>query len=128
MTQTPLGEVRGLGPAGEGAHHWGQERASSAAALALFVWFAVSLWRLPGYDLAAVTHWLQDPLAAVPMLLLIAATFWHLAMGLAVVVEDYVHEEGSKLAWLLLIKFASIFAAFLAAFCVLKLALGAAAA
>jgi succinate dehydrogenase membrane anchor subunit len=124
MTGTPLGDVRGLGSAREGGHHWGVERMLSVAALALFVWLGVSLWRLPGFDHQTVAHWLQHPLAAVPMLLLIAVAFAHLKMGLIVVVEDYVHEEGSRIAWLLLIKFAALFAAALAAFCVLKIALG----
>lgn len=127
MSETPLGEVRGLGSARAGGHHWGVERMLSAATLALLVWLGVSLWRLPGFDHQAVTLWLRHPLAAVPMLLLIVATFAHLKLGLAVIVEDYVHEEGSKLVWLLLIKFAAIFAAALAAFCVLKIALGGAA-
>ena len=42
---------------------------------------------------------------------------------LQVIVEDYVHEEGSKFFWLVLINFAAIFAAALALFAVLKIAL-----
>jgi succinate dehydrogenase / fumarate reductase, membrane anchor subunit len=128
MSETPLGEVRGLGSARAGGHHWGVERLLSAATLALIVWLGVSLWRLPGLDHQAVTLWLRHPLAATPMLLLIAAMFAHLKLGLIVIVEDYVHEEGGKLACLALVKSAAIFAAALAAFCVLKIALGGAAA
>jgi succinate dehydrogenase / fumarate reductase membrane anchor subunit len=123
MSETALGEVRGLGPAGVGGHHWGVERSVSLAALALFVWFFVSLWRLPALDLETVTEWLRHPLALTPMLLLIAIAFRHLQMGLIVVVEDYVHEEGSRLGWVTLINFASLFAAALAIVCVLKIAL-----
>jgi succinate dehydrogenase / fumarate reductase membrane anchor subunit len=126
-TETPLARVRGLGPAREGAHHWGTERASSVATLLLFVWLGVSLWRLPALDHQTVTEWLQGPLAAVPMLLLVVATFWHLKMGLIVIVEDYVHEEGSRLLWILLVNFAAIFAGALALFSVLKIALSGAA-
>ena len=57
------------------------------------------------------------------MLLLILVAFAHLKMGLMVIVDDYVHEEGGRLVWLVLIKFASILAAALALFCVLKIAL-----
>jgi succinate dehydrogenase / fumarate reductase, membrane anchor subunit len=105
------------------ARHWGLERLASAAALALFVWLFVSLWRLPALDFATVTLWLRDPLAAVPMLLLIVAVFHHLKDGLIMIVDDYVHEEGSRLFWLALIKFAAILAAALALFCVLRIAL-----
>lgn len=124
--RTPLGHVRGLGPAGEGAEHWRLERLVSAATLALFVWLIVSLLRLPALDHATVVEWLRGPLAAVPMLLLIVSTFWHLKLGLAVIVEDYVHDEGNKLIWLALIAFASISAAAFALFAVLKIALGSA--
>lgn len=124
--ETPLGRVRGLGASGEGAHHWWHERLTSISTLLLFAWLAVSLLRLPALDYRTVSQWLADPLAAVPMLLLIVSTFWHLKDGLQVVVEDYVHEEGGKLFWLVLINFLSLFAGALALFSVLKVALGAA--
>ena len=121
-SETPLGRVRGLGPAGEGAEHWWEERLSSVAVLLLFVWLLVSVVRLPGLDYETLRAWLAQPLAAVPMLLLIVTLFWHAAMGCQVVVEDYVHEEGSRFFWIMLIKFAAFFAAALAAFSVLKIA------
>ena len=122
VMETPLGRVRGLGAAREGAHHWWEERYSSIALLLLLVWLLVSLLRLPALDYESVRAWLAQPLAAVPMLLLIVAAFWHAKMGLRVIVEDYVHEEGGKLFWLVLINFAAIFAGALAAFSVLKIA------
>lgn len=120
--ETPLGRVRGLGSARSGAHHWWMERLTSISTLILLVWFFVSLLRLPDFGYQSVTQWLGTPLAAVPMLLLIVSVFWHLAGGLRVILEDYVHEEGSKLFWLVLINFASLFAAGLSAFAVLKIA------
>lgn len=122
---TALGRVRGLGSAREGAHHWGVERLASAATLALLVWLAVSLLRLPAFDHPTVTQWLKAPLAAVPMLLLILAMFRHLQMGLIVVIEDYAHDEGNRLILIALVNLASIFAAALALFSVLKIAFAA---
>jgi succinate dehydrogenase / fumarate reductase membrane anchor subunit len=111
-------------PAHDAAHHWGLERMLSVSTLLLFVWFFVSLWRLPSLDQQSVAEWLKNPLAAVPMLFLIVSTFWHLKLGLVVVVEDYVHEVGNRFGWVLVINFASLFAAGLAIMSVLKLALG----
>ena len=122
--KTPLGRVRGLGSARSGAQHWWHERLTSVASLILLVWFFVSLLRLPDFQYQTMREWLSAPLAAVPMLLLIVTMFWHLAAGLRVVVEDYVHEEGSKLFWLVLINFASLFGAGLCLFAVAKLAFG----
>ncbi len=120
--ETPLARVRGLGSAQAGAHHWWHERLSSVAVLLLFVWLIVSLLRLPELDHRGVTEWLKDPLAAVPMLLLIVATFWHLKLGLQVVIEDYVHDEGNRFLAILLLTFAAFGAAAFAIFAVLKIA------
>ena len=125
--RTSLGRVRGLGSARSGAIHWWHERLTSVSTLILLVWFFVSLFRLPDLSYATVTQWLATPLAAVPMLLLIVSVFWHLAGGMRMILEDYVHEEGGKLFWLVVINFLSLFAAALSIFAVLKIAFGAAA-
>jgi succinate dehydrogenase / fumarate reductase membrane anchor subunit len=117
-------DARPHGSAVEGAGHWWQERVSALAALLLWVWFAVSLLRLPSLGRGDVAEWLSSPLAAVPMLLLVAATFWHIRLGLQTIVDDYVHDEGSKLFWTILIQFAAILGAAFAAFAILRLALG----
>lgn len=123
--ETPIARVRGLGSARSGAHHWWIERLTSVSTLILFLWFAVSLLRLPALDHATVVAWLASPFAAVPMLLLVASTFWHLKLGLQVVIEDYVHEEGSKVFAVILLNFLVIAAAAMAVFAVLKIAFGA---
>jgi succinate dehydrogenase / fumarate reductase membrane anchor subunit len=121
---TPVGRVRGLGSAKSGAQGWWRERLTSVSTFILFVWFIVSLLRLPALDRASVVLWLAAPLAAVPMLLLIVSSFWHLKLGLQVVLEDYVHEEGSKMFWVAIINFFAIAGAALAIFAILKIAFG----
>ena len=117
-----IGRVRGLGSAKAGAHHWWLERLTSVSTLLLFVWFLVSLLRLPRLDHESVTLWLQSPVNAVPMLLLIVSTFYHLKLGMQVIIEDYVHEEGTKLFTITLLNFFAIGGAALAFFSVLKIA------
>src|SRR3546814_13691769 len=94
--ETPLKRVRGLGSAESGAHHWWLERMLSVSTLLLFVWFVVSLLRMPSLDHAAVTEWLAEPLVTVPMLLLIASTFWHLNLGLQVVIRSEERRVGEE--------------------------------
>jgi len=120
--ETPLGRVRGLGSAKSGAHNWWLERLTSVSTLLLFIWFLVALLRLPVLDFATVTEWLASPVTAVLMLLLIVSTFWHVKLGMQVIIEDYVHEEGGKLFCLVLLNFAIVAAAALAAVAVLKIA------
>ena len=122
--ETPIARVRGLGSARSGAHHWWLERLTSVSTLLLFVWFVVSLLRLPSLDYSAVTEWLSAPLGAVPMLLLIVSTFWHLKLGLQVVIEDYVHEEGMKFFSITVLNFFTIAVGALAFFAVLRIAFG----
>ena len=122
--ETPIARVRGLGSAREGGAHWWQERQSAVAAFLLYLWLIVSLVRLAPLDQRTMAEWLRDPFAAVPMLLLIWVTFRHLRDGLQVVIEDYVHEEGNKFFTLLLLNFFAVAAGALAAFAVLKIALG----
>jgi succinate dehydrogenase / fumarate reductase membrane anchor subunit len=123
--ETPIARVRGLGSAGEGGGHWWRERLVSVAAFLLYAWLVVSLLRLAPLDQRTVAEWLRDPFAAVPMLLLVGVTFWHLKMGFQVIIEDYVHEEGNKFFALLLLNFFAVGAGALAAFAVLKMAIGA---
>lgn len=120
------GHSRRTGSAREGAHHWWQERLTSLSTLLLFVWFVVSLLRLPAHDHETLTEWLRPPSAAVPMLLLIGSMFWHIKLGLQVIVEDYVHDAGNKLFALVLINFAVALGGAFAAFAVLKIAFAAA--
>ena len=127
-TETPLARVRGLGSAEAGAEHWWTERMTSVAAFLLYVWLIASVLILPDLEYGTVREWLAQPVAAVPMLLLIVVTFWHLKYGLQVVIEDYVHEEGSKFFLLILLNFAAAAGAAFALFSVLKIALATAAA
>lgn len=121
---TPIGRVRGLGSARSGTHHWWLERLTSVSTLILFVWFLVALFRLPALDHATVVEWLASPIAAVPMLLLVVSTFWHLKLGLKVVIEDYVHEDGLKLFSVTLVNFFAVALAAAAFFSILKIAFG----
>jgi succinate dehydrogenase / fumarate reductase membrane anchor subunit len=121
-TGTEIGRVRGLGSAKGGASHWAVERTVSLATLPLFVWFAVSLLRLPDLGHATVVNWLASPLNAVLMLLLVATTFVHLKQGMQVVLDDYVHNEGTRVLSNVALLFLSVAGGVAAAFAVLQIA------
>jgi succinate dehydrogenase / fumarate reductase membrane anchor subunit len=120
-TGTEIGRVRGLGSAKEGAHHWWIQRLTAGSNLLLMLWFIFSVLRLPHYDHATVIAWLSTPLAAVPMILLVASTFWHFRLGLQVVIEDYQHDESRVIA-LILLNFYTVAMAAFAIFAILKIA------
>ena len=118
---TGIGRVRGLGSAKSGTHHWWMQRVTAAGNVVLLLWFVTSLLRLPALDYDTVVKWMASPLVAVPMLLLTANVFWHLRLGLQVVLEDYQHDEG-KIGGLILLNFYAIALAALSIFSILKIA------
>ncbi len=122
IMRSPLGRARGLGAAKHGAAHWWAERVTSVALLPLSLYFVVSVLILKGADHAAMAAYMAEPWNAVLFLLLIGTMFSHILMGLQVVIEDYVREEGKRLALLLVVKGGVWFLALAAAVSVLKLA------
>ena len=124
-TGTELGRVRGLGAAKSGVGPWWHQRVTAVANLVLLLWFVFSLVRLPALDYPTVVLWLRQPVAAIPMLLLIVAVFYHFRLGVQVFIEDYLHNEGTKLLALLVLNFYALGGAAAAVFAVLKIALGA---
>ncbi len=120
--QTPLGRVRGLGSAKNGTHHWWMQRVTAVALVPLTLWFIYSILTLLGGGYVEAARWLASPVNAVLMVLLIIATFHHLQLGLQVVIEDYIHGEGAKIATIVILKLASFALAVAGAFAVLKVA------
>ena len=127
MASTELGRVRGLGSAKHGAHHWWTQRMTAAANLILLPWFVASLVMLPAYDYATMAAWMGSAWVAIPLVLLIANLFYHIRLGLQVVIEDYQHGETRIVLMLLLNAFVFI-AAGTGMFSVLRIAFTGAAA
>ncbi|WP_165324508.1 succinate dehydrogenase, hydrophobic membrane anchor protein [Rhizorhabdus phycosphaerae] len=119
---TGIGRVRGLGSAKHGSMHWWRQRVTAVSNLLLATWFVVSMFRLPSLSHEAVVQWIGSPLVAVPLVLLTISVFYHLRLGLQVVVEDYVHEEAGKVFFVLLLNFYAVGGAALAIFSILKIA------
>ena len=89
--RSPLGRARGLGSAKTGVHERWRERVSALALVPLTLWFAASLMVHTGSDYATFIAWLRTPIISLLMVLLLAGSFYHTALGLQVVIEDYVH-------------------------------------
>ena len=123
-SSTPIGKVRGLGSAHHGGEHWLTERVTSIALLLLGVWFVASLLLLPKLDQRTVVEWLHAPSGAIPMALLVVAGFRHALDGMKVVVDDYVHEEGSRFVINLLLLFLAVGGGAVALFALAHIAFG----
>ncbi|HVO14360.1 MAG TPA: succinate dehydrogenase, hydrophobic membrane anchor protein [Alphaproteobacteria bacterium] len=122
--RTPIGRARGLGSAKEGVAHWWAQRLTALALVPLVLWFVISVVSHVGAGRAAVVDWLQSPIPAGLMILLIVATFHHAQLGVQVVIEDYVHNEAAKLASIILVKFAALVLGLAAVLAVLSIVFG----
>jgi succinate dehydrogenase / fumarate reductase membrane anchor subunit len=123
MRQTQLGRVKGLGAAKSGIHHWWVERVTSVALIPLTLWFVFSVLSLAGHPQADIAHWISHPLVAALLIALILASFHHTQLGLQVVLEDYVHDEGRRIIAILAMKAVVYLLGLLALLAVLKLAI-----
>ncbi len=103
--RSPLSRATGLGSARKGVGHWWAERVTAIALVPQTIWFLASVVALTGSDRAGVVTWLRTPSAAICMVLLLVALFYHMALGLQVVIEDYVH-SGARFAVLIAIRLA----------------------
>lgn len=122
--RAPLKMVRGLGSAKEGTTHWWHQKVTALALIPLFIIALAYAISLTGSSYDRVVYILSLPFSSLVMLLLIGAMFYHMKLGLQVVIEDYVHTEKTKITLLLLNSFICTVIGLAAALAVLKLALG----
>jgi len=123
--RTPLKTVRHLGSAKEGTDHFWKQRVTAVANIVLvtgLVWLVVSL---VGADHATVKAAISNPLVALGLLMLVLSGIIHMRLGMQVIIEDYIHGEGSKIVLLMLNTFFTIVVGFACVFAVLKLSFGA---
>jgi succinate dehydrogenase / fumarate reductase membrane anchor subunit len=122
--RSPLGRAIGLGSAKAGVEHWWMQRLTSLALVPLCLWFVISVIAHLGADYGEFVEWVASPLVSVTFILLIVAGFYHAALGAQVVIEDYVHHEGARLASIVIVRLAAVALGVAAVFAVLRLAFG----
>ncbi len=90
-TRSPLARAVGLGSAKSGAEEWIAERVSAIALVPLTLWFIAGVLAHRGTGYAGYHTWLHALSTTILMTLLLLAVLYHTALGLQVVIEDYVH-------------------------------------
>lgn len=123
--RTPLSNVKGLGTANEGSEHFWRQRVTGLANLILSLFLVYAAFHLVGQDLPAVKAFFQNPLHLVLAASFIISATYHMRLGMQVVIEDYVHNEGSKIGLLILNTFFTAFVALAGVYSLLKLSFGA---
>jgi succinate dehydrogenase / fumarate reductase membrane anchor subunit len=119
-----LAQVPGAGTAEGGTQHWWAQRVTAVALLILGGWFLFSIMQLDSFAHSALLTWAGRPFNSVTLLLLSLTLAWHSALGVQVVIEDYVHGSSISVMSLLLNRFAHVFLAIAAVVAIVRIALG----
>ena len=96
--RTPLARAKGLGAAHHGAEHWFLHRMTAVSNIPLIVAFIIivaSLAFRPWQDAVRVV---SHPLVALLLILCVVSVTNHMRMGMQIIIEDYVHDKGLKIA------------------------------
>jgi len=120
--RTPLSAAKGLGSAKEGAHHWWVQRLTSIALVPLTLWLSYSIVTFGEMNYQAVVVWMQSPFVAAALAILVVVLFYHVQLGIQVILEDYVH-GWLKIASLILLNFTCISLVFIGLFSIIKVSL-----
>jgi len=122
--RTPLGMVRGLGSARDGTHHWWMQRVTAISNIPLIIFLFVFVISHLGASRAEVVASVANPFVAILLALTMISVLWHMRLGLQVVIEDYVHGHGTKLAALLANSFFTAALGVAALYAILKMSFG----
>ena len=121
---TSIGKVRGLGSAHHGAHHWLMQRFTAVGNVVGGIFLVASLLLLPDLSFAALQDWISQPVPALIMALFVISVFWHARLGLQVLIEDYVHQNGTRFGAMLILNLLTFAGAAFGLLCIARLALG----
>ena len=122
--QTPYAKITGKGATGEGTTHFWRQRLTALANVPLTLFLVWLVTKLAGAERAEMVSLISNPLVAGLLVLTIIAVFWHMALGMAVVIEDYVHAEGLKIVLIIANNFFALALAGMTLVAVLKLSFG----
>jgi succinate dehydrogenase / fumarate reductase membrane anchor subunit len=122
--RSPLGRVLGMGSAKDGTGHWWGQRVTAVALVPLTLWFVFALLTLPGLDYDTVHGWASLPSTGFLASLLVAVLAYHSYLGTNVIIEDYVTSTATKIAALLLLRFAYVLVGGACIFAILRMAFG----
>jgi succinate dehydrogenase / fumarate reductase, membrane anchor subunit len=122
--RTEKSKVRGLGSAKSGTDHFFRQRVTALANVPLAIAFIIIVVGLQGADHARMLATMSHPLVAILLLLFIVSGVIHMRLGMQVIIEDYIHAEGLKIAMLIANTFFAIIIAAACIFSILKMAFG----
>jgi succinate dehydrogenase / fumarate reductase membrane anchor subunit len=122
--RTPLARAKGLGAAGHGVEHWWLHRVTAVSNVPLVVSFVAIVATLAGRPHADALRIVSHPLVAILLSLTVISITNHMRLGMALPIEDYVHQKGYKLAALIANNFFAAVIAVVCLYSILKISFG----
>ena len=122
--RTALARVKGLGASHHGVEHWWMHRVTAMSNVPLIVAFVIIIASLAGRPYVEAIRILSNPFVALLLILCVISVTNHMRLGMQIIIDDYVHDRGWKIASVILNNF---FAAVIAAAClfsILKISFG----
>lgn len=122
--RTPLARVKGLGAAGHGAEHWWVHRMTAVSNIPLVVAFIIVVAALAGKPWEEAVRMVSHPLVALLLILCVISVANHMRMGMQIIIEDYVHDKGWKIAAVIANNFYAVVIAVACLWAILKISFG----
>ena len=122
--RTPLARAKGLGAAGHGVEHWWLHRVTAVSNIPLVIAFVVIVATLAGRPHADAIRIMSHPLVAILLSLAVISVTNHMRLGMALPIEDYIHQKGYKLAALIANNFFAAVIAVICLYSILKISFG----
>lgn len=119
--RSPLANVRGLGSAKTGTSHWWMQRVTAVVLIPLSFWLIIFLDLSLKAPIQEIVAWLAMPLNTIAIVVWVVAVFYNSALGLQVIIEDYVAAEGIKIIAVWTVNLVFIFLALAALIAVFRI-------
>jgi succinate dehydrogenase membrane anchor subunit len=122
--RTPLARAKGLGAAGHGAEHWWLHRMTAVSNIPLIVSFVIIVSAIAFRPWERAVAIVSHPLVALLLILTVISVTNHMRLGMQIIIEDYVHDKGWKLAALIANNFYAVVVAVACLWAILKISFG----
>lgn len=86
-----LSIAKNLGASGSGSGHWWHQRVTAVILTIATLWLFSFSWALSGSEVGGAIHIVKKPYNLIMLVIFAVTGFYHAALGMVVVIEDYVH-------------------------------------
>jgi succinate dehydrogenase / fumarate reductase membrane anchor subunit len=122
--RTPLARVKGLGASGHGVEHWWLHRMTAVSNVPLIIAFVIIVAALAGSSYGEAIDIISHPLVAIILILAVISVTNHMRLGMQIIIEDYVHDKGYRIAAVIANNFYCVIVAVACLYAILKVSLG----